>query len=121
MQSVQLNSQDLHQLAMSEVGNFLQEDNFEFLAVNSKPKKHPQFICTKEKQLYFVVVKGCLYPDNPKKYNVQRMDKLKAHAIAKEAILLFAGVGFANAEDYERPLTKNDTYVVNFEGLQTMV
>jgi len=29
-------------------------------------------------------------------------------------------VGFANAKDYELPLTKNDRYAVNFDGLQIM-
>ena len=28
--------------------------------------------------------------------------------------------GFANAQDYEMPLTKNDSYAVNFDGLQIM-
>jgi hypothetical protein len=27
-------------------------------------------------------------------------------------------VGFAHANDYEKPLTKNDPYAVNFDGLQ---
>jgi len=112
---------EIHQLAMGEVGRFLKEHDYEFLAVNSKPKKDPQFVCTKNKQLYFVVVKGCLYPNNPKLFDAKRMAKIKTHANAHKAELLYAGVGFANATDYDRTLTKNDTYVVNFDGLQAVV
>ena len=116
----ELSSKDIHQLAMEEVGKFLKENDYEFLAVNSQLKKNPQFVCKREKQLYFIIVKGCLYPENPKSFDEHRIAELKKHADSHKARLLFAGVGFANAEDYERTLTKNDTYVVNFDGLQTM-
>lgn len=115
---VELNLQEIHQLAMETVGRDLEQNDYEFLAVNSKLKKDPQFVCSKNKQLFFIIVKGCLYPNNPKKYDLQRMEKLKAHAVTNDAILLYAGVGFAHAADYERPLTKNDSYVVNFDGFQ---
>ena len=116
----EINAQDVHQLAMGEVGKFLEENDYEFLAVNSQPKKNPQFVCKREKQLYFIVVKGCLYPENPKSFDGDRIAKLKEHAKTHKATLLFAGVGFAHAADYERTLTKKDTYVVNFDGLQTV-
>ena len=35
-----LNKQEIHQLAMQEVGNFLEENGYEFLAVNSKEIDH---------------------------------------------------------------------------------
>ena len=37
---------------MKEVGDFLTREGFEFLAVNSKPKKDPQFICIKNQKLH---------------------------------------------------------------------
>jgi hypothetical protein len=90
------------------------------LAVNSQLKKDPQFVCLKDQKLHFVVVRGCLYPDNPKKFDFQLMEQVRDHGIKYKATTYFAGVGFANAKDYELPLTKNDRYAVNFDGLQIM-
>lgn len=112
---------ELHRMAMEEVGKGLQAAGFEFLAVNSDLKKDPQFVCTKDKQLYFIVVKGCAYPEHPKKYDLSRMEKVKAHAVEHQAVLRYAGVGFAHARDYEIPLTKNEAYVVNYDGLQPVL
>ena len=50
-----LNKQEIHQLAMQEVGNFLEENGYEFLAVNSKRNRSPQFVCVKDKLLFFIV------------------------------------------------------------------
>ena len=61
-----LRQEDIHKLAMKEVGDFLTREGFEFLAVNSKPKKDPQFVCIKNQKLHFIVVRGSLYPENPK-------------------------------------------------------
>ena len=61
-----LSELELHQLAMNIVGKDLEKDNFEFLSVNSKLKKDPQFVCTKNKKLFFIIVKAVLYPKNPK-------------------------------------------------------
>ena len=44
-----LTEQEIHNMAMQVVGELLKEDGFEFLAVNSKLKKDPQFVCLKEK------------------------------------------------------------------------
>lgn len=115
-----LNESEIHQLAMKEVGDHLSNDGYDFLAVNSQLKKDPQFVCLKDQKLYFIVVRGCLYPDNPKKFDSQMMERVKNHGIKYKAITYFAGVGFANAQDYEMPLTKNDSYAVNFDGLQIM-
>jgi len=116
-----LNEQEIHQLAMKEVGDFLASDGFEFLAVNSKLKRSPQFVCVKDKELYFVVVTACLYPKSPKVYNLERMNKVKIHAEKNNAKLYFAGVGFAHADDYNLPLSKNNPYVVNFSGLEKIL
>jgi hypothetical protein len=115
-----LNETEIHQLAMKEVGDHLSFKGFDFLAVNSQLKKDPQFVCLKDQKLHFVVVRGCLYPDNPKKFDFQLMEQVRDHGIKYKATTYFAGVGFANAKDYELPLTKNDRYAVNFDGLQIM-
>ena len=103
---------------MEEVGNILKHDGYEFIAVNSMLRKNPQFVCLKNKTTFFVVVKGCLYPENPNIYNKNLIKKIKNQSSSINAKLIFAGVGFANANDYNRTLSKKDSYVINFEGLQ---
>ncbi|MDG2314460.1 MAG: Na(+)-translocating NADH-quinone reductase subunit F [Flavobacteriaceae bacterium] len=113
-----LTTKELHNLAMNVVGKQLEDDGFEFLAVNSQLKKDPQFVCTKNKQLHFIVVKAVIYPNNPKDFDASLMQTVKKHADTFEAITYFAGVGFAHAESYDLPLTKNAPYAVNYDGLQ---
>lgn len=112
-----LSEQELHNLAMNIVGKALEEEGFEFLGVNSELKKDPQFVCLKEKKLHFVVVKAVTYPNDPKQYDQNRIQKVKAHALTFKAQTFYAGVGLAHAEDYERPLNKGDRYAVNYQGL----
>ena len=53
-------------LAMNVVGEALEASGFEFLAVNSKLKKDPQFVCLKEKKTTFCSGKRMLLPQKPK-------------------------------------------------------
>lgn len=115
---IQLSENELHQLAMNTVGASLEEQGFEFLAVNSAPKKDPQFVCTKDKILRFVIVRHVRYPNNPKDFDKALMEQVKEHAQKFKAKAYFAGVGFAHAEDYSKPLSKNEPYATNFTGLQ---
>jgi hypothetical protein len=112
-----LNEQELHQLAMNIVGKELEELGFEFLAVNSKPKKDPQFVVLKDKKLHFVVVRAVTYPENPVEYDQKLMKTVYDHAVKYKARTYFAGVGLANSRDYEMPVHHEDDYVVNFAGL----
>ena len=113
-----LRPEDIHNLAMKEVGDFLTKEGFEFLAVNSQPNKDPQFVCLKNQKQHFAVVRGSLYPENPKNFDFKLIQDVKNHGIKYKATTYFAGVGFANAEDYDLPLTQSDRYAVNFDGLQ---
>lgn len=110
--------QELHQLAMKTVGDDLIAQGYEFVAVNSELKKDPQFVCKKDNQLVFVVVKACIYPSNPKDYDSDLIEKIKDHASKHEAVVRFAGVGFARADHYDLPLVKSKPYAINYEGLQ---
>tara|TARA_B100000683_G_scaffold112272_2_gene110475 strand:+ start:777 stop:1154 length:378 start_codon:yes stop_codon:yes gene_type:complete len=109
---------ELHQLAMKTVGDNLIAQGYEFVAVNSELKKDPQFVCKKEKQLIFIVVKATVYPANPKDYDLELLDKIKSHAEKYDATVCFAGVGFARADNYNLPLVKSQPYAINYEGLQ---
>ncbi|OUW35289.1 MAG: Na(+)-translocating NADH-quinone reductase subunit F [Flavobacteriaceae bacterium TMED179] len=113
--------QELHHLAMEEVGTFLEEEGYEFLAINSEIKRSPQFVCVKDKLIYFVVVSACLYPVSPNVYDIKLINKVKLHAKKNNAKLYFAGVGFAHAEDYNIPLSKNNPYTINFNGLKEIL
>lgn len=114
----QLSEDELHQLAMTTVGQSLEADGYEFLAVNSAPKKDPQFVCTKDKTLHFVVVRHVRYPQNPNEFDSELMDQVKEHAIKFKAKTYYAGVGFANASDYDQPLSKNEPCAINFNGIK---
>ena len=112
--------QELHQLAMKTVGDDLTAKGYELIAVNSELKKDPQFVCKKDKQLIFVVVKAFVYPANPREYNQELLNKIKSHAEKYDATVCFAGVGFARADNYDLPLIKSKPYAINYEGLQDL-
>tara|TARA_B100001057_G_scaffold165939_1_gene166659 strand:- start:1750 stop:2130 length:381 start_codon:yes stop_codon:yes gene_type:complete len=111
-----LSDQDLHNLAMKTVGDSLKKDGYEFLSVNSKLKKDPQFVCLKKKKLHFFIVRAVKYPTNPKKYDVVLVDKIRKHALNYNASTYYAGVGIANSKNYENPVEFNKPYAINFEG-----
>lgn len=112
-----LTEQELHNLAMNIVGRELEAQGFEFMGVNSKPKKNPQFVCLKDKQLYFIVVRNVSFPEDPRGYDESLMNKVKEHALKFEARTYYAGVGLANAEDRNLPVYLNEAYIVDYEGL----
>ncbi|TFG76278.1 MAG: Na(+)-translocating NADH-quinone reductase subunit F [Flavobacteriales bacterium] len=113
----ELSAQELYNLAMNIVGRQLEADGYEFMGVNSQPKKNPQFVCLKEKQLHFIIVRMVTYPQDPKRYDQVFMEKMKANALKFEAKTYYAGVGLANAADLKRPLCLNEAYIVDYDGL----
>jgi hypothetical protein len=115
---VPLGIEELHRLAMNIIGKDLEKDNYEFLSINSSLEKNPQFVCTKNKQLYFIIVKAILYPENPKTFEIKNLNKILDHCTKFDAKLLCAKVGLANSDDYELPLFKNSSYIVNYEGFE---
>lgn len=114
----ELNKQELHNLAMNIVGDELEVNGFEFLGVNSELKKNPQFVALKDKKLHFVVVRAITYPDNPKEFDRAFMEGIKDHAQKFNARTFYAGVGLANSNDYEKPILRDEDYIVNYDGLQ---
>ncbi|AZQ42773.1 Na(+)-translocating NADH-quinone reductase subunit F [Nonlabens ponticola] len=112
-----LSEQELHQLAMNIVGKEMEDQGFEFLAINSKPKKDPQYVALKKGKLHFVVVRAVRYPENPVVYDEKLMTTVRDHAVKYKARTFYAGVGIANNRDYEMPVHHEDDYVVNYAGL----
>lgn len=112
-----LTEQELHNLAMNIVGRQLEADGFEFLSVNSTLKKNPQFVCTRNKKLHFIVVKCINYPNDPKDLDMDNLNKMKTHALKFEAETYYAGVGLVNANDYNIPVSLHEEYIVDYDGL----
>ena len=112
-----LSEQELHNLAMNIVGRQLEAEGYEFMGVNSKPKKNPQFVCLIDKQLHFIVVRNVVFPQDPKKYDMTFMLKMKDHAIKHEGKMFYAGVGLYNAVDQSLPVFLNKEYIVDYDGL----
>jgi hypothetical protein len=111
----ELSKQELHYIAMNHIGNMLKELEFEFIAVNSQLKKHPQFVCVnKHNQLHFVLVKYVLYPENPLEYDAIFVESFVNHAKSKNAIVWYAGVGLANANQINYPLYQEEDYIIQF-------
>lgn len=116
-----LTKQELHNLAMNHVGKELEERGFEFIAINSKLKKHPQFVCMdKSKQYFFVIVRAVLLPENPNNYDVVWMETFKNHAREQDAKVLYAGVGLANTKDEKLPVYLDEDYLMEYNGIQVV-
>ncbi|WP_299778263.1 Na(+)-translocating NADH-quinone reductase subunit F [uncultured Formosa sp.] len=116
-----LTTQELHNLAMNHVGKDLEKRGFEFIAVNSKLKRHPQFVCIdKTGQYFFVLVRAVLLPDHPDNYDVVWMETFKDHAKNKDAKVLYAGVGLSNPNGEELPIYLNEEYLIQYNGIQVI-
>lgn len=119
--SKRLTKQELHNLAMNHVGKELEQCGFEFIAINSKLKKHPQFVCMdKSKQYFFIVVKAVLLPENPNNYDVVWMETFKNHARENNAKVLYAGVGLGNSKGEDLPIYLDEEYLIEYNGIQVI-
>lgn len=116
-----LTNQQLHNLAMNIVGKDLTAQGYEFIAINSKLKKHPQFVCIdKRKQRYFVIVKSSIITGLPITYDVIWMETFKKHAESQNAKVLFAGVGLGNVKNKLVPPNLNEEYLLQYDGLRSL-
>src|SRR5690554_1474059 len=117
----ELTKQELHNLAMNIVGKQLKEDGFEFLGVNSKLKKDPQFVALKNKELHFIIVRAISYPQDATAYDPVFMQTIKEHASKFDAKTYYAGVGLRHGSDYGKPVLKNEDYTLVYKGLQEII
>ncbi|MFV0540886.1 MAG: Na(+)-translocating NADH-quinone reductase subunit F [Aestuariibaculum sp.] len=116
-----LTQQEHHNLAMNHVGRELEQRGYEFIAINSKLKKHPQFVCIdKNGQYYFVIVKAVILPKNPNNYDIIWMESFKKHAYKKNAKVLYAGVGLGNPNGENLPIYLNEEYLMEYNGIQVI-
>ena len=61
---------------MNIVGRKLEAEGYEFMGVNSKLGRNPQFVCLKDKGLHFIVVRNVAYPNDPTVYD-EGIDKAR--------------------------------------------
>jgi len=114
----ELTKQELHNLAMNIVGKQLEEAGYEFLGVNSKLKRDPQFVALKEKILHFVIVRAISYPEDAHAIDPVLMKTIKEHADKFEAKTYYAGVGLGDGNDYGKPVLRDQDYTMVYKGLQ---
>ncbi|WP_339702354.1 Na(+)-translocating NADH-quinone reductase subunit F [uncultured Marixanthomonas sp.] len=119
--SLPLTKQELHNLAMNIVGKDLKENGFEFLGINSKLKKDPQFVALKNKDLHFIIVRATTYPEDANTYDPIFMQTIKAHADKFDAKTYYAGVGLGHGSDYAEPVLKGENYTMVYNGLQEIL
>lgn len=117
----ELTEQELHNLAMNIVGKDLEDRGFEFLGVNSKLKKDPQFVALKNKNLHFIIVRAVTYPADANLFDAVFMQTIKAHADKFEAKTYYAGVGLGHGSDYAKPVIKDEDYTMVYNGLQEII
>lgn len=113
-----LTEQELHNLAMNIVGKDLEDQGYEFLGVNSKLKKDPQFVALKNKDLHFVIVRAVAYPQDANVYDPILMRTIKNHADKFEAKTYYAGVGLGHGTDYAKAVIKDEDYTMVYNGIQ---
>jgi uncharacterized protein (UPF0212 family) len=116
-----LSAQELHNLAMNTVGKKLEKDGYEFIAVNSTLKKHPQFVCIDEaNKRYFVIVQYVSVVNYPAPFDVIWMETFKEHARKQNAKVLYAQVGLGDKEQPEHYPRLDQPYLLQFEGLRLL-
>lgn len=116
-----LSTQELHNLAMNIVGKELEEQGYEFVAINSQLKRNPQYVCIdKNAQYYFVIVKAVLLPEDPEEYDVVWMETFREHARSNDAKVLFAGVGLGNKDKDGDPVYLDEPYLLKYAGAQLL-
>lgn len=119
--AIPLTTQELHNLAMNIVGKDLEDQGYEFLGVNSKLKKDPQFVALKNKDLHFVIVRAIAYPKDANTYDPVLMQTIKSHADKFNAKTYYAGVGLGHGTDYAKPVIKDEDYTMVYNGLQEIL
>lgn len=113
-----LTAQELHNLAMNIVGKDLEAQGYEFLAVNSKLKRNPQFVVQKGRQMSFVIVRAICHPEKVSDMDKKLVQKVKDHGEKFDATTFYAAVGLGHGEDFERPVIKDEDFAQLYPGLK---
>ncbi len=112
-----LSKQEFHNLAMNIVGEELQKEGYEFLAINSGLKKSPQFVTLKNKETSFVIVRAVnseLATTEPENINLKPIIE---HAIKHKAKVYYIGVWLGHGNDINQPIINGEEYSFVYTGL----
>ena len=99
-----LTRQESHNLAMNLVGEELEKDGYEFLAINSDLKKNPQFVVLKNKETFFVVVRHVSSSEQLNNYIHITTKPILEHAIKHNAKVYYVGVLLGHGLDINLPI-----------------
>ena len=113
----ELTKQELHNLAMNIVGEELQKEGFEFLAINSDIKKNPQFVALKNKETYFIVVRPVFSEAATSDSQFVHMKPILEHAEKHKASVFYTGVWLGHGNDINQSVIKNEDYSFVYSGL----
>lgn len=115
---MEFSAEEIHYAGMNFVGEELQKLGYEFLGVNSKPQKHPQFVIFKSGEpITFVLVKTVVFPANFEALP-QVTEKVVAHAKKQDSSVWFAGVALCDAENEQKPPRIGKPYKILFNGFK---
>lgn len=116
----ELTAQESHNLAMNIVGEELEEEGYEFLAINSNLKKNPQFVALKNKKTIFVLVRPVNSEiDLGHPQNIEIAPILK-HADKYNAVVFYAGVWLGHGLDINKPIINGEEYSFVYGGLKEL-
>lgn len=112
--------EEIHYIGMNFIGEELQKLGYEFLGVNSKLQKHPQFVIFKSGEpITFVMVKTTIFPGNFDEIP-EISEKVIHHAKTQDSSVWYAGIGLCHADDHTLPIQRGEAYKILFNGFQTL-
>ena len=114
----ELTPQESHYLAMNIVGEVLEKEGYEFLAINSKLKKNPQFVALKNKETFFILVRAVSTAAALEQHQLIDVNPILIHAKKNNASVFYAGVWLGHGLDINKPIINGEDYSFVYKGLK---
>lgn len=117
---MEFTKEEIHYIGMNFIGEELQKMGYEFLGVNSKLEKHPQFVLFKKGEpITFVMVKTVVVPSDFNRVP-EIQEKVIKHAKTQDSSVWFAGIGLCDNENPEKAPIKGKPYQILFSGFKKL-
>jgi len=114
----ELTAQESHNLAMNIVGEELEKEGYEFLAINSNLKKNPQFVALKNKKTIFILVRPVYSEIDLEQIKNIEIAPILTHANKYNATVFYAGVWLGHGLDINKPIINGEEYSFVYTGLK---
>jgi len=114
----ELTAQESHNLAMNIVGEYIEKERYEFLAINSNLKKYLQFVALKNKETIFVLVRPVNSEIELEQTQNIIIAPILAHANKYNAAVFYAGVWLGHGLDINNPIINGEEYSFVYTGLK---